>query len=109
MRTQVQGVLEDEREAEERKNNIVIHDLPEPITDNANQVKSAEFLEIQNIFTICGEEITENDVVAIERRGTKPVKTGDRATLLVVKLRDATKKRHLLHNLQKFRDYQSNL
>ena len=66
-------------------------------------------MEIQNIFSACGEQITENDIVSIERRGTKPVKAGDRARLLVVKLRDATKKRHLFHNLQKFRDHQNSL
>ena len=81
---------------------------PSPSQTTLTKSKVLKFLEIQNIFSACGEQITENDIVSIERRGTKPVKAGDRAWLLV-KLQDATKKRHLFHNLQKFRDHQNSL
>ena len=109
LRSQVHGVMDDAREAELRMANFIIRDLPEPVTNDTDQIRSAEILEIKKIFDTCEVQIQDADIISIERIGDKDNKPNNRARLLKVKLRDANLKRPLFRNLHKFREYQLNL
>ena len=102
-------MMDDAREAELRMANLIIRDLPEPVTNDTDQIRSAEILEIKKIFDTCEVQIQDADIISIERIGDKDNKPNNRARLLKVKLRDANLKRPLFRNLHKFREYQLNL
>ena len=105
IRNQIAQALVDKDDEEGRKANLTIHNLEE-ITGTDQQRIDHDIAEVKKIFEICEVPVSPTDFTTVERRGPKP-KAGDhRQRITVVKLVDVEKKRHLLKNMQKFRDYQ---
>ena len=60
---------------------------------------------MQEIFNICEVPLTE-DIVKVDRRGKKPSTAKEPARTLLIQFAGPQKKKRLLINLQKYRDYQ---
>ena len=68
LRCQVDQVLDDQAEAERRKDNIIIFNLPEH-TGPADQVVIKERAEVKKIFDVCEVPFSPTDIESFERRG----------------------------------------
>ena len=99
LRKQLHQAIDDQAEAEKRKNNLVVFNLPEtPALQDIDQVKQ--------IFTICEVPLNNDDLVKVERRGKKPTSAKEPARPLLMQFAGPEKKKRLLTNLHKFRDFQ---
>ena len=101
LRSQLTQVIDDQAEADKRRNNLLAFNLPEsPTVEDRAQV--------QEIFDICEVPLKDEDIVKVERRGKKPSTAKEPARPLLIQFSGPEKKKRLLTNLQKYRDFQLN-
>ena len=114
VKDKISDVMEDHREIEKRKMNLVVFGLPEPEKGQETIWNTPEKIEkdIENISNIIIEELgvglsTRNGIIDARRLGTSTDKSKPRP--LRIEFRDLNTKRDVLTNAKKFRDSESDI
>ncbi len=99
-------MIKEIKDQEERKRNIVLHNVTEKNTENAEERTKHDREQLKELGKVCKQTIKKEDVVMIRRLGKR---NGNRPRPLLVEFKDEEKKAALMQNLVNLSNAPDNL